>query len=110
MRAFITYVFLFLFGLVFCFWFVCGGRNRGFVSLPSVILIIMFASFSECIKIYIVIIIVWFALLTYDNELDDLLGKSSFNDFSQWLTWKFGHSCQMCHVGQGSEYHVTKHM
>ena len=59
-----------------------GGRSGGFVSFPGAILIIVSASFSKCIKICIVIIIVWLAFLTYGNELDDFLGKGSFNDFS----------------------------
>ena len=63
-----------------------GGRDRGFVSFPGAILVIMSASFSKRIEIYIVIIIVWLAFLTYGNELDDLLGKGSFNDFLQWST------------------------
>ena len=65
---------------------MCGGRNGGFVSFPGAILIIVFASFSKCIEICIVIIVVWFAFLTYGNELDNFLGKGFFNDFSQWLT------------------------
>ena len=60
---------------------MCGGRNGGFVLFPGVIFIIMFASFLKRIEICIVIIIVWFAFLTYSNELDDLLGKGSFNNF-----------------------------
>ena len=63
---------------------MCGGRNGGFVSFPGAILVIVFASFSKRIEICIVIIVVWLAFLTYDNELDDLLGKGSLNDFSQW--------------------------
>ena len=45
----------------------------------------MFASFSKRIEIYIVIIIVWLAFLIYSNELDNLLGKGFFINFSQWL-------------------------
>ena len=74
---------------------MCSGRNGGFVSFPGAILIIISTSFSKRIKIYIVIIIVWLAFLTYGNELDDLLGKGSLNDFSQWSTWKFGHSIKV---------------
>ena len=59
-----------------------GGRSGGFVSFPGAILVIMFANFSKCIKIYIVIIIVWLAFLTHGNKLDNLLEKGSLNDFS----------------------------
>ena len=65
---------------------MCGGRNGGFVSFPGVIFIIVSASFSKCIEICIVIIVVWFAFLTHGNELDDFLGKGSLNDFLQWST------------------------
>ena len=74
---------------------MCGGKNRGFVSFPGAIFIIIFANFSKCIKIYIVIIVIWFAFLIYGNELDDLFGKGSLNDFLQWSTWKFGHSVKV---------------
>ena len=63
-----------------------GGKDRGFVLFPGVILVIMFASFLKRIKIYIIIIIVWFAFLIYGNEFDDFFGKGFFNNFSQWLT------------------------
>ena len=65
---------------------MCGGRNGGFVSFLGAILIIVSASFSKCIEICIVIIVVWFAFLTHGNKLDNLLGKGSLNDFSQWST------------------------
>ena len=63
-----------------------SGRDGGFVSFPGAILIIIFANFSKCIEICIVIIVVWFAFLIYGNELDNLLGKGFLNDFLQWLT------------------------
>ena len=65
---------------------MCGGKSGEFVIFPGAILIIIIASFSICIKIWIVIIIVWFAFLTHGDKLDDLLGKGSLNNFSQWLT------------------------
>ena len=61
-----------------------SGKDEGFVSFPGSILIIIFTSFSKCIEIYLVIIVIYFTFLTYGNELDNLLGKGSFNDFSQW--------------------------
>ena len=77
---------IFFFGFIFYFRFVCGGRSGGFISFLGVIFIIISASFLKRVKIYIIIIIIWLAFLTYGNELDDLLGKGFFNNFSQWLT------------------------
>ena len=59
-----------------------SGKSGGFVSFPGIILIIIFTNFLKCIKIYIVIIIVWLAFLTYGNELDDFLGKGFLNNSS----------------------------
>ena len=67
---------------------MCGGRSRGFISFPSVILIIVFTNFLKYIKIYIIIIIIWFAFLIYGNKFDDFLGKCFFNNFSQCSTKK----------------------
>ena len=61
-----------------------SGREGEFVLFSGAILIIVSASFSEYIKIYIVIIIIWFAFLTHGNKLNDFLGKGSLNNFSQW--------------------------
>ena len=60
-----------------------GGKDKGFISFPSATSIIISANFSKRIKIYIIIIVVWFAFLTHGNELDDLLGKGFFNNFLQ---------------------------
>ena len=35
-----------------------GGRDEGFILFPGAIYVIVFANFSKCIKIYIVIIII----------------------------------------------------
>ena len=61
---------------------MCSSRSGGFVSFPGAILIIIFTNFLKCVKIYIIIIIVWFAFLIYGNELNNLLGKDFFNNFS----------------------------
>ena len=58
-----------------------GGRSEGFISFPSAILIIIFTSFSKRIKIYIIIIIIWFAFLIHGNELNDLFEKGFLNNF-----------------------------
>ena len=59
-----------------------GGRSGGFISFPGAILIIIFVNFSKRIKICIIIIVIWFAFLTYGNKFNNFLGKGFFNDFS----------------------------
>ena len=58
-----------------------GGGDGGFVSFFGAIFVIISASFSKRIKIYIIIIIIWLAFLTYGNKLNDLLGKGFLNNF-----------------------------
>ena len=52
----------------------------------------------------------WFSDIFTLKNLTEVWGRESVDSPRENKFRQIQITCQMCHVGQGSEYHVTKHV